>query len=153
MGVRFEGALTSKVSTVSVDNTLDNLFTLLSSAERQCVLMDWSNFNQYLIYHINQWFAVYLSGMLCDICHKRCKLQSSADGVHKKFAGATTDRRSRISLSALFFKKIGVSAPLWPSIATAGVAGLFDFHFGQFWEAGLQSLPDPVCEVFTGGIL
>ena len=56
-------------------------------------------------------------------------------------------------LASFFSKKIGVAVPLRPSIATAGVAGLLDFHFVQFWEAGLQSLPDPVCEVFTGGIL
>ena len=54
---------------------------------------------------------------------------------------------------APFFLKKRVLVLLGPTIATAGVAGLFDFHFGQFREVGLQSLPDPVCEVFTGGIL
>ena len=56
-------------------------------------------------------------------------------------------------LASFFSKKIGVAVPLRPSIATAGVAGLFDFHFGQFGKAGLQSLPDPVSEIFARRIL
>ena len=90
--------------------------------------------------------------MLCDVRHNHRKIESAADGVHKKLAGATTDLLSRISPNEFFSKKIGVLVRLGPTIATAGVAGLLDFHFVQFWEAGLQSLPDPVCEVFTGGI-
>ena len=85
--------------------------------------------------------------------HNHRKIVSAAGGVHKKLAGATTDLLSRISPSEFFFKKNGVLVRSGPTIATTGVAGLFDFYFGQFWEAGLQSLPDPVCEVFTGGIL
>ena len=56
-------------------------------------------------------------------------------------------------LASFFSKKIGVAVPLRPTIPTAGVAGLFDFHFGQFGKAGLQSLPDPVSEIFARGIL
>ena len=56
-------------------------------------------------------------------------------------------------LASFFSKKIGVAVPLRPSIAAAGVAGLFDFHFGQFGKAGLQSLPDPVSEIFARRIL
>ena len=85
--------------------------------------------------------------------HNHRKIVSAADGVHKKLAGATTDLLSRISPSEFFFKKNGVLVRSGPTITTTGVAGLFDFYFGQFWEAGLQSLPDPVGEVFTGGIL
>jgi hypothetical protein len=73
--------------------------------------------------------------------------------VYKKLAGATTDLRSRISPSQLFFKKIGAAVPLGPTIPAAGVAGLFDFHLGQFGKAGLQPLPDPVSEIFARGIL
>ena len=82
--------------------------------------------------------------MLCNIRHNRRKIESPADDVHKKLAGATTNLCSRISPSK-FFLKIGVAVPLRPTITTAGVAGLSDFHFGQFGKAGLQSLPDPVC--------
>ena len=56
-------------------------------------------------------------------------------------------------LASFFSKKIGVAVPLRPSIATAGVAGLLDFHFGQFGKAGLQPLPDPVSEIFARRIL
>ena len=56
-------------------------------------------------------------------------------------------------LASFFSKKIGVAVPLRPSIATAGVAGLLDFHFSQFGKAGLQSLPDPVSEIFARRIL
>ena len=56
-------------------------------------------------------------------------------------------------LASFFSKKIGVAVPLRPSIPTSGVAGLFDFDFGQFGKAGLQSLPDPVSEIFARGIL
>jgi len=56
-------------------------------------------------------------------------------------------------LARFFSKKIGVAVPLRPSIPTSGVAGLFDFDFGQFGKAGLQSLPDPVSEIFARGIL
>ena len=90
---------------------------------------------------------------MCDVRHNHRKSISPAHGVYKKLAVATTDLCSRISPSPLFFKKIGVAVPLRPTIPAAGVAGLFDFDLGQFWEAGLQSLPDPVCEVFTGGII
>jgi hypothetical protein len=37
--------------------------------------------------------------------HNHLKIEAPADGVYKKLAGATTDFLSRISLSALFFKK------------------------------------------------
>ena len=56
-------------------------------------------------------------------------------------------------LGNFFSKKIGAAVPLRPSIPTSGVAGLFDFDFGQFGKAGLQSLPDPVSEIFARGIL
>ena len=95
----------------------------------------------------------YLSGILCDICHNRRKVEWSGDGVHKKLAGATTDLLSRISPSELFFKKKCSRCRLGPAVATASVAGLFDFHLGQFGKAGLQSLPDPVSEIFARGVL
>ena len=47
----------------------------------------------------------YLSGMLCNIRHNRRKIESPADDVHKKLAGATTDLCFRISPSKFFFKK------------------------------------------------
>ncbi len=56
-------------------------------------------------------------------------------------------------LGNFFSKKIGAAVPLGPTIPAAGVAGLFDFHFGQFGKAGLQPLPDPVSEIFARGIL
>ena len=56
-------------------------------------------------------------------------------------------------LASFFFKKKRLRGFLGSAIATAGVAGLFDFHFGQFGEAGLQSLPDPVCQIFAGRVL
>ena len=85
--------------------------------------------------------------------HNHRKIISPAHGVYKKLAAATTDLRSRISPRQLFFKKIGAAVLLRPSIPTSGVAGLFDFHFGQFGKAGLQPLPDPVSEIFARGIL
>ena len=85
--------------------------------------------------------------------HNHLKIEAPADGVYKKLAGATTDLRSRISPRQLFFKKIGAAVPLGPTIPAAGVAGLFDFHLGQFGKAGLQPLPDPVSEIFARGIL
>ena len=56
-------------------------------------------------------------------------------------------------LGNFFSKKIGAAVPLGPTIPAAGVAGLFDFYFGQFGKAGLQPLPDPVSEIFARGIL
>ena len=47
----------------------------------------------------------YLSGILCDTCHNRRKVEWSGDCVHKKLVGVTTDLLSRISPSGLFLKK------------------------------------------------
>ena len=95
----------------------------------------------------------YLAGILCDVRHNRRKVYLSADSVHKKLAGATTVLLPRISPSELFLRKIPGMVLFRPAIAAAGVAGLFDLHFDQFGEAGLQPLPDPMCKIFAGRIL
>ena len=56
-------------------------------------------------------------------------------------------------LGNFFSKKIGAAVTLGPTIPAAGVAGLFDLHFGQFGKGGLQSLPDPVSEIFARRVL
>lgn len=95
--------MTSKLSTDSVDNSLDNLFNLLFRITSAPSVPNWSNFNQLQLNYIKQYLMMHWSIVLWGFVVKWQQSFRRSTFVHNKTRPPTTECQFYAIASSRFF--------------------------------------------------